>query len=127
MDSIKEFIFTVAGALLFVAAVTLFMSFAGRVSEMSDAVSRTDGADTSIAAVSAQEHGEPVITYSDVVAELFTDSLQYDLEIDGKLYTKKDYNLARYDVSGIPERATYRRSCIYDDDGVLVKVYYWSN
>ncbi len=127
MDSVKEFMFTVVGALLFVVAVTMFMGLSNRVHELSDEVESTDSIDTSLASVSSIEYTEPVITYSDVVAELFVDSLQYDVEIDGVLYEKSEYNLARYNVNGISEHATYRRSCVYDADGVLTKVIYWSN
>ena len=127
MDNIKELMFSVMGAFLFCAAITLFLSFTGKVGDMTESVRSMENIDTSIASVTAREYGEPEVTYEDVVAEFFTDSLQYDIVIDGTLYRKSEYNLARYDVSGIRETSTYRRSCIYDDNGILTTVVYWSN
>lgn len=127
MESVKELMFSVAGALIFCAAVTLFLAFSGRVDGMSDCVQSTGNLDTSLAYVSAAEPEEPPVTYADVVSELFSDTLQYDIEIDGILYRKEEYNLARYDVSGLREASSYTRSCVYDADGNLEKVIYRSN
>lgn len=129
MSAVRTLMLAVAGALIFCVGISIFMMFVNRVDDMADNVRDTSSYDTSLAKETRNEVAkEHIYTYQDVMAELFTDTLQYDLEIDGVEIKKEEYNLAMYDeLPSFTQYSKYTRILIHDDDGNVTKVRYVSS
>ncbi len=124
-DSVKALMYAAVGAIIFCAAVSVFMMLTRNVEKLSDNVRDTSAYDTSLAKEGRVEPVEPEITYADVMAELMTDTLEYDLKIDGVLIKKDTYNLAMRDSYTFSYFPHYVRNCVYDGYGYLIEVDYW--
>ena len=124
-DSVKALMYAAVGAILFCTAVTVFMMLTRNVNSLADNVRDTSSYETSLAKEGRVEPEEPEITYADVMAELMTDRLEYDLKIDGVLIKKEDYNLYMRENYVFTFSPHYNRNCVYDSNGYLVEVDYW--
>jgi hypothetical protein len=65
---------------------------------------------------------ETNVSYADMVTTLFGD-FDYDIQINGLLISKVDFNYHDFDFSNIPKR-NYKKSYIYDSSGNIKKVNY---
>lgn len=124
-DSVKALMYAAVGALIFCAAISVFMMLVRNVDSLADNVRDTSSYDTSLAKEGRVEPEEPEITYADVMAELMTDKLEYDLKIDGVLIQKDIYNLYMRENYTFNFSPHYVRNCVYDDNGYLKEVDYW--
>ena len=124
-DSVKALMYAAVGAVIFCTAISLFMMLTRNVEKLSENVRDTSAYDTSLAKEGRVEPDEPEITYADVMAELMTDTLEYDLKIDGVLIKKESYNLAIRDSYTFTFSPHYVRNCVYDSNGYLSEVDYW--
>jgi len=124
-DGTKALMYAAVGAILFCAAISVFMMLTRNVNSLADNVRDTSSYETSLAKEGRIEPEEPEVTYADVMAELMTDRLEYDLKIDGVLIKKEDYNLAMRENYTFTYTSHYRRQCVYDADGYLKEVDYW--
>ncbi|MBR6475535.1 MAG: hypothetical protein IKS98_08795 [Lachnospiraceae bacterium] len=124
-DSVKALMYAAVGALIFCAAISVFMMLVRNVDSLADNVRDTSSYDTSLAKEGRVEPEEPEITYADVMAELMTDKLEYDLKIDGVLIEKDTYNLYMRENYTFNFSPHYVRNCVYDDNGYLKEVDYW--
>ena len=66
------------------------------------------------------------VTYEEVVGTLLSDKLEYDVEIEGYVYLKEDYQYQKVDLLTIPKR-NYLKSYVYTVDGIITKVIYQAN
>lgn len=127
MSSIKEALLAAVGAILFVAAVSLVLFYVKVINSEYDAAIETGGDSTSLVYESVSDAEVTITkTYKDVISELLTDSLPYDVEIDGVLIKAEDYNLAHLQDYDFPEHAQYDRGYVYDAEGNLVLIRYRS-
>ena len=124
-DSVKALMYAAVGTIIFCAAISVFMMLVRNVDSLADNVRDTSSYETSLAKEGRVEPEEPEITYADVMAELMTDRLEYDLKIDGVLIKKEDYNLYMRENYVFTFSPHYNRNCVYDSNGYLVEVDYW--
>ena len=124
MSAVRTLMIALAGALIFCVGISIFVMLVNRVDDLADNVQDTSSYDTSLAKETRVEMAkEHTYTYQDVMSELFTDTLQYDLEIDGVLIEKDKYNLAQYgELPSFSEHLSYTKILIHDPDGNVVKV-----
>lgn len=130
MSAIRALMIGLAGALIFCTGITIFVMLVNRVDDLADNVRDTSSYDTSLVKETRNEVArEHVYTYQDVMSELFTDKLQYDLEIDGVEIKKEEYNLAVYDelLPSFTAHPVYTKILIHDADGNVTKVRYVSS
>lgn len=127
MSSLKEALIASVGTILFVVAVSLVLYYVKVINNEYDAAVELGGDSTSLVYESSSD-AEVVITkgYKDVISELLTDSLPYDVEIDGVLIRAEEYNLSHLQDYNIPEHAQYDRGYVYDAEGNLILVRYRS-
>lgn len=126
MSAIRALMLGLAGALIFCVGISIFMMFVNRVDDLADNVRDTSSYDTSLVKETRNEVAhEHTYTYQDVMSELFTDRLQYDIEIDGILIEKDTYNLALYEeLPKFVEHSSYTKSIVHDGEGNVKKVKY---
>jgi hypothetical protein len=126
MSAVRTLMIALAGALIFCTGVTIFVMLVNRVDDLADNVRDTSSYDTSLVKETRNEVAkEHTYTYQDVMSELFTDTLQYDLEIDGVEIKKEEYNLAMYDeLPSFTAHSEYTKILIHDTDGNVTKVRY---
>lgn len=122
MEHYKELIFTAVSTILFCTAVSLlFYQAATYQQTLFQIEERYRSMD---ALYEAENSVSELTSYAELIMSL-CGTLEYDIQIDGRLIKKEEHSIDQIDGYFIP-RADYTKSYLHDEDGNLIRIVYWS-
>jgi len=129
MDHIlPEFMERGLGVLVFILAMTLLMTTSGQQSKFVKIIKAElkDKKEIYIQNQDEAYENNNSVPYKEVIGILLSDNLEYNVEVNGQIYSREDHHYQNVNVQAIPKK-TYKKSYVYTTNGTIMKVIYQAN